>query len=615
MVFASNPSSAPVIASNEHGGASEQSVAGYIRTSVFTFPPECRESEARLALVKQFSDLRRAELEQAAAGCGEKIGFWYEDLDRSGRAEFQTSREAFEALTLAARSGRLRSLFAWDLSRLFRDLVGQELWLEEMEALGVAVHVSDLPFAVDAPTRRLLRQELGMINEYQAARVGELFSAALNQRVELGQWVGRTYSQWGLRYDAGIKGFVRDEATAPSICRVYETFNALGGSAARTARTLNRELEADLPGALLPPRSGRWDVTKILLHVRDPLYRRRTSYNGAEYAAPHLIPEVVPAAVVARTDALLASRQGLYDECAARLVAPPEPYLYAQRLRCAECGGGMQAYPRQGILGPTPGLRVLWVCADALHGGPCAARFKLPQPRLTLLLDRVLRQAFPAARQRLESHPLSPQDESAAQEARHRRRRLLKMRIDECDRCRARLLESYSVGLLTDLAALEMSLTELLARRSAAKEAQHALRSAQAAGPREERWQESELGHLWTQFEAVWPRDGWLPRDPEKAEFLKDLGLTASVRLHPMQKASPPMKRGCSGGASPPPRIRGRGPFVPRQRGGLCELEIVCPILGIGSAEPLRVWETEQELKDYHLLIRQLQVITGPDTL
>ena len=606
----------------------DSAIAGYVRTSVLTFPPDCREPAARVAFVQQLAGLRRTELAQAAAARGQAIGAWYEDLDRSGRAEFRAGRDGFEALTLAARSGRLKGLFAWDLSRLFRDLVGQELWLEEMEARGVAVHVQDLPFAVDAPTRRLLRQELGMINEYQAARVGALFSAALNQRVEQGQWVGRTYSQWGLRYEAGSKGFVRDEATAPLICQLYAAFNALGGSASQAARTLNRALAAGQPGALRPSSSARWDVTKILLHLRDPLYRRRTRYNGAEYDAPHLIPEVVPAEVVAETDRLLASRQGIYEECAARLAAPPEPYLYARRLRCAECDGGMQACPRQVILGPSPGLRVLWICGEALRGGACRARFHLPQPRLTALLERGLRQAFVAARQQMEARPACPEEEALAQEKRRRLRRLLQGRIHDCDRTRARRLESYAAGLVTDRAALESRLAALSERRSASREALLALRTAKAAGPREERWRESEAGRLEARFEAVWPRDGWLPRDPAKAQLLADLGLTASVRIHPMRKVTD-LKTAVQetavqeasllgvGGellvrAAPPPRVRGCGPFVPRQRCGLCEIDLVCPVLGIGDTQRLKIWETEQELRDYNEM-RRTECIPIPE--
>jgi DNA invertase Pin-like site-specific DNA recombinase len=245
--------------------------AAYIRFSEITFPAHCQEKEARSAFLLELAVSRRTELTQMAALHEQRIEAWYEDLGCSGRGRFLASRVQFEALTQAARHGELGSIFAWDLSRLFRDLVQQELWLEEMETLDVAVLIQDLPFAIDAATRRLLRQELGMINEYQAARIGALFSAALNARVAEGLWVGRTHSQWGLRYDAEGKGFLLDETTAPRIRRLYALFNAFGGSASRTVRTLNRELEANHPDALPPPRSRRWTVASLIKQIRDPL--------------------------------------------------------------------------------------------------------------------------------------------------------------------------------------------------------------------------------------------------------------------------------------------------------------------------------------------------------
>ena len=122
----------------------------------------------------------------------------------------------------------------------------------------------------------------------------------------------------------------------------------------------------------------------------------------------------------------------------------------------------------------------------------------------------------------------------------------------------------------------------------------------------EERWRESEAGRLWARFEAAWPQDWWLARDPDKAALLKDLGLTVSVRIHPMQKVSAQKDGAQKDGAqkSAGPRIRGRGPFRPRQRCGLCEIEIVCSLLGAEGAETLRVRETAQELEDYNLLRR-----------
>ena len=44
---------------------------------------------------------------------------------------------------------------------------------------------------------------------------------------------------------------------------------------------------------------------------------------------------------------------------------------------------------------------------------------------------------------------------------------------------------------------------------------------------------------------------------------------------------------------------------------GLCEIDLVCPVLGIEGTQPLKVWETEQELRDYNEL-RQTQCVPPP---
>lgn len=594
-----------------------QLVAGYIRCSVLEYPDHCTGETARAAFLADMIASRRAELIQMAAGHGQQIHSWYEDLGRSGRGQFLASRTGFEALTLAAREQRLTDVFAWDLSRLFRDLVQQELWLGEMESLGVAVHIQDLPFAIDIPARRLLRQELGMINEYQAARTGALLSASLNRRVEKGLWVGRSDSQWGLRYDALTKGFLLDEATAPYMRRLYETFNEAGGSASHTARILNKELRECHPQAISPPHSRRWDVTKILLHIRDPLYRRRTVYNGGEYAVPHLIPEVVSPEVLAATDALLESRRALYEECMRRHEAPPEPYLYAKILRCAECGGGMQAYPLQGILGPSPGLRVPWVCSDTLHGGECSARFKIPQYRLTALLDRGLRQAFERAWQQSAdagSHRggvsgIEPASEKEPPEVAQRwreaitvsrqERRRLTHRIYNVEIARQRCLDAFAIGLSTDRDQVSERLAVLEKRRAVVEEALRALELAKGQTSFEQRWALSAAGRLQVRFESVWPADWWLPRDEKKAAFLKDLNLKVLVRIHPAQKADHKANQKPNNGKEPsvliigptedvtlPGRGRGKGPYKPRLQGGLCEIELSSPIFQAGWLSP-----------------------------
>src|SRR5690348_1028320 len=114
--------------------------AGYLRVSHIIFPEGCDGPAAHAAHVDALRALRRAELEADAARAGETIGLWYDDMGVSGRGDALERRVAFERLRGDALRGRVRAVYARDLSRLFRDLVQQELWFCDMEDAGVAVH-------------------------------------------------------------------------------------------------------------------------------------------------------------------------------------------------------------------------------------------------------------------------------------------------------------------------------------------------------------------------------------------------------------------------------------------------------------------------------------------
>ena len=380
-------------------------VAGYLRLSSLTVPAGIGQGPAWEAFLQGIRAPRMTHLAEVAALQNLAISVWYEDFDRSGRGEFLQRRTSFEALTQAARSGRVRLIFAADLSRLFRDLMQQELWFLEMETLGVRVVVPDLPFAIDASTRLLLRQEIGMINEYVAGRTGAILSAILAEKVEQGLWVGRTQSLWGLRYDSHSKGFEFDDATAQSVRHVYLTFNAENGNSYRTAKRLNAEVQAGSPEAVKRPYGGPWDITGIMNCVRSPLYRRIATLQEVAVPAPHLIPEIIPVDVLEETDRLLAERANLHGTVARWLAKEQAPLPYSRRLFCGECGGMLQAYRTERHAGGSPGRYVSWVCNRAatkgLHPGQgCQAAAKLPQFRLHALLSRGLRELFQADKER-----------------------------------------------------------------------------------------------------------------------------------------------------------------------------------------------------------------------
>lgn len=155
----------------------------------------CRTAADRAAFLDRERLVRRTELQTQAAQDGATIGVWFEDWNVSGQAESLRDRLQFETLRQAARRGEIQAVYARDLSRLFRDLVQQEMWLAEMEKWGVCICIPELDFDVDAPTRALIRHQIGNLNEYMARRKGAVLSAVLSARVAAGLWVGRHASQ------------------------------------------------------------------------------------------------------------------------------------------------------------------------------------------------------------------------------------------------------------------------------------------------------------------------------------------------------------------------------------------------------------------------------------
>lgn len=387
-------------------------VAGYVRVSHLEFPVDRRDPADRQAWVEGLRHLRRAELASDAARDGQVITAWYDDLGVSGLGEARARRADFERLRADASRGRIRAVYARDLSRLFRDLLQQELWFAEMEACGVVIHAQDLPFTPDAATGRLLRQQLGAMHEFQARRQGAIIQAILRERVAAGTLAGMGHSYWGLRFNHVTKAFAFDPATADHACLVFETFVAEGGAAA-AARTLNALVEEGHPRATLTPRGRPWTDNLVLLRVRNAVYRRRVAFAGVVRDVPALIPEVVPPALVAQADALLAARNPG--------PAPPRQtyarHVYGGLLRCGVCGAPVYSTrsgsrPRPTATGgsvsadgadpvsagrTSPDRRpVTWSCSAANvdtgggHGG------MVSQERLDALVGRALAQAFPA---------------------------------------------------------------------------------------------------------------------------------------------------------------------------------------------------------------------------
>ena len=341
---------------NEHSVSkplpAENKVAGgYLRVSIIAFPDNCRTVPERMAFVEVLRSIRKAELVKEAAQNGEVITRWYDDLGISGRGEFYPKRLAFSRARLDAKERELHSFYARDLSRLFRNVVQQELWFAEMEDLKVTVHAQDLPFASDAATRRLLRQQMGITHEYVSSRQGALVRERICTRLLSGVGVPYAQTLWGLRYNPERKAYDYDPETADKIRLVFETYVACDGSGTTAARQLNLMLAQGHPQATASPSGKIWYAALLLRQVGNLRYRRIISYGDLRIPALERIPAVVDPELVARADPLLLERT-IHAVGTARDQKGCKPFTYSGVLQCGYCGSPIRSLPNMLRLKP-----------------------------------------------------------------------------------------------------------------------------------------------------------------------------------------------------------------------------------------------------------------------
>ena len=575
-------------------------VGGYLRVSLIVFPPACRTPEERSAFVGELRQIRKVELQKEAAQQGETITEWYDDLGVSGRGEFYPKRVAFSRARRDAKEGRLISFYARDLSRLFRNVVQQELWFAEMEDLGVCVRAEDLPFMTDAATRRLVRQWMGAYHEYSSARLSALIAAAMRHRIRGKLSLGQGTSRWGLRYNPDTRAYDFDPDTADKARLVFETFNGCQGNMGRAAQCLNALIAAGDPRATHTPTGRLWTSTLVGQQVRAAAYRRIVKFAELREPAPDRIPEVVPAAAVAEADAWLAARRPGNLQAQERRFSRAPRFTYAFLLRCGYCGSELRpssSRPKEG--------RTQWAayrCSGADLAHACTMQFSVQQRRLHRLLGRALGAAFAAhAHDYLASQPrpaaAGPEAAVAAldQEAAQLKRR------------RERFLELFALEIITDpdelqahLGRIDMRLAFLGGQRPLAAErpAREGAEATPASGapprpapprpapprpgpPRPGPVPRAAFAELRRRFAEVWPLDWDLLHDPDKHALLTEMQARVAVRVQALA-----------------PRTRGQG-RRPQRVGGAVSVSLELPTFGLIGMRALFAAETDEEMADY----------------
>src|SRR5437667_4834903 len=140
-------------------------VAGYLRVSTD------RQAEEGLGL-----EVQQHAIRAWARGNGHRLVAWFRDEGLSGSNGLDQREGLADALD-ALKNRHTAALVVYRLDRLARDLVLQEQLLADIRRIGADLfstsnaegsYLTDDP---DDPSRKLIRQVLGAVNEYERAMI------------------------------------------------------------------------------------------------------------------------------------------------------------------------------------------------------------------------------------------------------------------------------------------------------------------------------------------------------------------------------------------------------------------------------------------------------------
>lgn len=216
-------------------------VVGYVRVSTR------EQAEHGLGL-----DVQERSIRKWAKASGHRLVAVHTDAGVSGSNGLGTRVGLADALE-QLHAGTADGMVVARLDRLARDLIVQEQVLAEVRRLGATVHSTSAAEAgylvddPDDPSRKLIRQVLGAVSEYERSMVALRLRAGRKRKAERGGFAYGSPS-YGQRAEAGA--LVDDEREAAALARIRE-LHAGGVSLRGMATALTAEGHR-------PKRSDRW---------------------------------------------------------------------------------------------------------------------------------------------------------------------------------------------------------------------------------------------------------------------------------------------------------------------------------------------------------------------
>ena len=220
-------------------------------------------------------DVQRAAVKKWARTEGHRIVGEFVDQGVSGSNGIE-SRDALPDALGLLRDGSATGLIVYRLDRLARDLVLQEQLLAEVRRLGAEVFstsAGESAYLVDDPddpSRRLIRQILGAVNEYERGMIRLRLRSGRARKAHVG---GYAYGGPPFGFEASNGELV----AVPEEQSVIDEVVALHGDG-KSLRTI----ADDLNQRGVPARRGRWHPSTVARIVRRASSRNESLPNSAD---------------------------------------------------------------------------------------------------------------------------------------------------------------------------------------------------------------------------------------------------------------------------------------------------------------------------------------------
>ena len=215
-------------------------IAAYLRVSTD------RQAEEGLGL-----EIQEQAIRGWARQHGHRVVLWCRDEGVSGSNGLEMREGLADALQ-ALKDHRAEGLVVYRLDRLARDLVLQEQLLADVRRMRTevfstsAAEASYLGDDPDDPSRKLIRQVLGAVNEYERAMIALRLRSGRRRKAENG---GYAYASPPYGWRAVGRELIEDESEQTALRRMRE-LRAKGTSYREIASTLHEEGHAPKRGTI-----------------------------------------------------------------------------------------------------------------------------------------------------------------------------------------------------------------------------------------------------------------------------------------------------------------------------------------------------------------------------